>query len=337
MTAYVGIDVSKKKLDVGFYSDKLGKNGQRKKKTKVFKNDRQAFSQLESWLTQQTQHKAQDIAIGIEATGIYHEALIYTLNEQGFKLFIANPGRAKKYFESLGVTHKTDKSDSLLLARFTEDKAHNGDITWWKPESPEARHLKLLIRRLKALQKDALREKNRLEACANTDTSPRVVKSIEDMIAVLNEEIKALLKEIDDHIDGHPQLKKNRELLESIDGVGPTVSRELTSLFSVKRFSSAKEAAAYLGLIPRLQESGSHKGMTRLSKIGPSAIRALLYLPAVVASRCNPDIAYQKQRLLAQGKTKMQALGAAMRKLVQICFGVIKHQEEYRPQTSLSV
>lgn len=337
MTAYVGIDVSKKKLDVGFYSDKPGKSGQRKKKTRVFKNARETFSQLESWLVSQTQQAAEDIVVGLEATGIYHEALLYELHEKGFKLFIANPGRAKKYFESLGVTHKTDKSDSLLLARFTEDKAKAGDISWWKPESPEARHLKLLLRRLKALQKDYQRERNRFEACANTDTSPRIVKSIEGMLSTLKQEINALLKEIDDHIDGHPQLKKNRELLESVNGVGPIVSRELTCLFSVKQFKSAKQAAAYLGLIPRQQESGIHKGATRLSKVGPSAIRALLYLPAVVASGRNPDIAYQKQRLLAQGKTKMQAIGAAMRKLIQICFGVIKHQKEYRPQTSFSV
>lgn len=90
--------------------------------------------------------------------------------------------------------------------------------------------------------------------------------------------------------------------------------------------------AAYLGLIPRLNESGVFKGRTTLSKSGPSRVRAKLYLASVSASTHNHEIKALRDRLLKAGKTKMQALCAAMRKLVQICFGVIKNQTEYQVQ-----
>ncbi|SEF69702.1 Transposase IS116/IS110/IS902 family protein, partial [Oleiphilus messinensis] len=95
---------------------------------------------------------------------------------------------------------------------------------------------------------------------------------------------------------------------------------------------TAGQVAAFLGLVPRIQQSGQWKGRSRLSKQGPANVRAKLYMAAVVCLRYNPDIQAQCQRLMENGKSKMQALGAGMRKLVQICFGVVKHQSEYRPQ-----
>jgi transposase len=110
------------------------------------------------------------------------------------------------------------------------------------------------------------------------------------------------------------------------------MSRELVCLFASKRFTSARQAAAFLGLIPKIKESGTFKGRSMLSKNGSARLRAKLYMAAVVATTHNQDIRVQRDRLIKQGKTKMQAIGAAMRKLVQICFGVIKHQTKYRPQ-----
>ena len=112
------------------------------------------------------------------------------------------------------------------------------------------------------------------------------------------------------------------------------MSRELVYLFSAKQFDNAKQAAAFMGLIPRLNESGNLKGRTTLSKVGPSRIRAKLFLAAVAAGTHNPDVKAQKIRLLAAGKTKMQALGAAMRKLIHICYGVLK--TEYQPNIVLN-
>ncbi len=123
--------------------------------------------------------------------------------------------------------------------------------------------------------------------------------------------------------------------MASIPGVGAVISRIMLSLIHSRSFTQARQVSAFVGLVPRIQESGQWKGRSRLSKQGPARIRAKLYMAAIVCAQWNPDIKAQYQRLLANGKSKMQALGAAMRKLVQICFGVVKHQSQYRPQVAV--
>ena len=326
MCEFTGIDVSKEKFDVGWLRDvKTGK-----KKTKVFKNTRAGHQQVQDWLLNNLKVPAQDIVIILEPTGVYHEALMYFLHDCGFQVLLVNPGKARKYAESLNQIHKTDKLDAVTLAWYGHAQQHK--LTLWQPEAPEIRELKVMIRRLDALEKDLQREQNRQEAAQVSLSSDRVAQSLKDMIETLKAEIERLQQDIDNHIDRFPELKRNRQLLQSIKGIGAVMSRELVYLFASKRFKSAKQAAAYIGLIPKLRESGKLKGRTMLSKIGSARIRAKLYMAAVCASTHNPDIKAQKARLLKAGKVKMQALGAAMRKLIQICFGVIKHQCEYQPQ-----
>ena len=326
MCEFTGIDVSKEKFDVCWLRDiKTGK-----KKTKVFKNTRAGHQQAQDWLLNNLKVPAQDIVITLEPTGVYHEALMYFLHDCGFQVLLVNPGKARKYAQSLNQIHKTDKLDAVTLAWYGHAQQHK--LTLWQPEAPEIRELKVMIRRLDALEKDLQREQNRQEAAQVSLSSDRVAQSLKDMIETLKAEIERLQQDIDNHIDRFPELKRNRQLLQSIKGIGTVMSRELVYLFASKRFKSAKQAAAYIGLIPKLRESGKLKGRTMLSKIGSARIRAKLYMAAVCASTHNPDIKAQKARLLKAGKVKMQALGAAMRKLIQICFGVIKHQCEYQPQ-----
>ena len=123
----------------------------------------------------------------------------------------------------------------------------------------------------------------------------------------------------------------------SVVGIGKVMSRELVYLFSAKSFSTAKQAAAFVGLTPKLNESGSFKGRTTLSKMGSSRIGSKICLAAVSAGKSNPDIKAQKERLLSAGKTKMQALCAAMGKLIQLCFGVITNQTKYQSQLALNL
>lgn len=326
MKAFIGIDIGKDKLDVSWLRD-IAKN---KKKTKVLQNNPNGFQELVKWLLKNTNLNAQDIVITTEPTGVYSEPLMYWLYEQGFTLLHVNPGKAKQYAKSLGLVHKTDKSDATMLARYGHDQQYS--LKAWQPESLEARELKAMTRRLEALEQDLQREENRYEATSFSGASERVKQSIQNMISVLKAEIEKLKSEIDDYIDRHPHLKKNRQLLESIKGVGEVTSRIMVCLLACKRFKSAKQLACYLGLIPKQNESGKQVGKTTLSKEGPGYIRAKLYMAAVVAGQHNPDIKEQKNRLIRHGKTKMQAIGAAMRKLAHICFGVVKNQTEYQPQ-----
>lgn len=326
MNQVVGIDVSKAKLDCLWLKDvaKL------KVKTKVIENNRAGLEALSTWLVKTTQAQPEEILVVMEATGIYHENLAYTLYEKGFKVCVVNPAQVKAYAESLGNTHKTDKKDSQILARMGAERS----LRLWQPEPAEIRKLKALLGRLEALEKDWQRESNRLEKAQISCATGLVVESIQKMIKQLSEEKKRLESQIDDHIDRHPQLKKDKALLETIPGVGPVIARLMLAVIHSRSFMRAEQVAAYLGLIPAIVESGTFKGKTKLSKTGSGYVRAKLYLPAVSATYWNPDIIRMKKRLMSKGKVKMQIIGAAMRKLVHQCFGVLKSQKEYSPQAA---
>ena len=124
-------------------------------------------------------------------------------------------------------------------------------------------------------------------------------------------------------------------MLESIPGVGPVISQHMVVLLRSRSFDAASQCAAFLGLVPVQHESGSSvRGQSRLSKAGNAQLRAKLYMAAIVATRQNPDIKSQYERLLRHGKPRMLALCAAMCKLVHICFGVLEHQTPYLPQVT---
>jgi transposase len=148
----------------------------------------------------------------------------------------------------------------------------------------------------------------------------------------LREEIKRLERAIDDHIDRHPDLKEDRELLTSIPAIGRQASSAILSIMHSKRIESAQALAAYLGLVPVQRQSGtSLNGRAHLSKTGPARVRATFYMAAIVGIRRNPHIQAFYARLLQAGKSRMAALGAAMRKLVHLCFGVLKTRMRYQP------
>ncbi|QHD94441.1 IS110 family transposase [Proteus terrae subsp. cibarius] len=140
----------------------------------------------------------------------------------------------------------------------------------------------------------SLRESNRLEASRISGSYDRVLLSILHMIHILDDEIKDIGLEIDVIISACPVMNKSHDLPMSVVGIGKVMSRELVYLFSSKNFSTAKQAAAFVGLTPRLNESGSFKGRTTFSKIGPSQIRSKIFLAAVSAGKYNPDIKAQK-------------------------------------------
>jgi transposase len=202
----------------------------------------------------------------------------------------------------------------------------------WQPPVPEVSHLQALLSRRDTLEQDLQRETKRREKMAFSQAPGAVSDSLEGHIAWLERACDTLSKEIDRHIDRHPDLKNDRALLQSIPGVGPKVSALMVASLRQGQFDSAEQSAAYLGLAPVERQSGSSvKGKSHLSKNGPPKVRATLYRAAIVAVRYNPHIRDLAQRMTQRGKCKMAILGAAMRKIVHLCFGVLKHQTPYLP------
>lgn len=128
-------------------------------------------------------------------------------------------------------------------------------------------------------------------------------------------------------------MRDKRRLLETIPGIGEaTIPVILSEFADINRFKNAKALAAYLGVAPRIRESGSSlRGRSMMSKMGRSALRKSFFMPAQVALRYNPLLIELQQRLLAKGKAKMLIVGAAMRKLVHIIYGVLKHRQPFNP------
>jgi transposase len=320
----IGIDVSKAKLDCAWLRE------ENKVKTKVVANSLDGWKELMTWAQANTGNDIGELHFVMEATGIYHENLATWLYDSGAKVSVVNPAHVKYYAQSLGGRTKNDKKDSIVLARYGLKE----QPIFWQPAPLEIRTLKALLARLDAVERDLQREKNRQEKALVSDTPESVLNSLIQMIEYFETERETLEKLIDEHINSHKNLKENKVLLESIPGVGKVIAKQMLMVLGTHQFSSASQCAAYLGLVPVQKESGSSiKGRSQLAKNGNPAIRAKLYMAAITATRYNPDIKAQYERLLSKGKSKMSALGAAMRKLVQICFGVLKHQETYQPQT----
>jgi len=320
----IGIDVSKAKLDCAWLKE------DNKVKTKVVSNQLEGWKELRHWAEKQTGNDTKELHFVMEATGIYHENLANWLYDSGAKVSIANPAHVKYYAKSVGGRSKNDKKDSIVLARYGIKE----QPLLWQPAPQEMRVLKALLTRLDAVERDLQREKNRQEKALVSDIPASVLASMSSMIEHFEEERKSLEKLIDDHIKAHKNLKENKALLESIPRVGKVVAGRMLMLLGTHQFKDAHQCAAYLGLVPVQKESGSSlRGRSQLAKNGNKTVRAKLYMATVTATRYNPDIKAQYERLTQKGKSKMSALGAAMRKLVHICFGVIKHQQPYQPQS----
>jgi transposase len=259
----------------------------------------------------------------MEATGTYANALAEYLHTAGHRVSVVNPAVIQAYGRSRLTRNKTDALDADLIARYCLKEQPPA----WEPDPPEVRELQALVRRLEALRTTHTQELNRLQAGV---TSPMVLTSLRESLTFLEQQMHTLEALIGDHIDQHPALKRQDELLRSIPGIGPAVSAHLLAI-RLERFDDARAAAAYAGLNPALRQSGVFKGQSRLSKLGDAAIRAKLYLPALTAIRFNPLIAAQAQRLAERGKCSMVIISAAMHKLIRLAYGVLKSGRPFDP------
>ena len=310
---FLGIDISKQHFDVAL----LAESG--KRKNKKFKNTDQGFDALMAWLELQN---ASEIHACMEATNVYGNRLAEYLFDHGIAVSMVNPARVKGFAQSELLRTKTDKQDASLIARFCQAmKPH-----LWEPEPLVIRQLKALVKRLDMLLEMRQQEVNRL------DVADEVVRpDIEHHIQELDQRILRLKDEIKNHIDDDPGLKEQKELLLSIPGIGEkTLATVLAYFASISRFDNAKKLASFCGVAPRVRESGtSVKGRGGMSKIGSSHLRKALFFPAMVALRYNPALKQLRNRLLEKGKPKMVIIGAAMRKLIHIIYGVLKNRTPF--------
>jgi transposase len=316
---YLGIDVSKDQLDVYL----LAENAER---AAEFDNHKSGWRSLVKWLKQHS--PAGEVHVCLEATGRYGEDVTACLHERGYRVSVVNPARIKGYATSRLSRNKTDRVDAALIADFC--RAQAADLALWQPPDPAQRHLQALVRQLEDLDKMRQAERNRLRSGKHP---PTVLKRLRAHITFLDEQIAAVKREIDGHIDQHPQLKHQRDLLASITGIAKlTAAKLLGEIPNIAAFATPQELVAFAGLNPRQHCSGSSIcGKTRISKVGCAAIRAALYMPAVSAKNTNPLMQPLVQRLSQCGHCKMSIVVAVMRKLLHLVFGILKSGQPFDP------
>lgn len=318
MTAILGIDVAKNKFDIA-----LLRNG--KYKTRSFENKLSGFESLTAWLKQ---HDAGTLHACLEATGSYGDALARFMFDAGHVVSVVNPARIKAFGESELQRTKNDKMDAKLIARFCETMKPVA----WEPDSPEVEQLRALGRRRDALVSMRTQEGNRLGVA-----DPTVNSSIQKVISFLDDEIEQISKLIREHINNHPDLRKKRELLKTIPGVGDvTIEAILSEINAFEGFDTVEKVVAYMGLSPKEKTSGtSVKGKSTLCKIGSARLRKILYMPALSAIQYNPFVNALYNRLKAKSKNGMIIACACMKKLVHIIYGVIKNGKPFNSAYNL--
>ena len=319
---YLGVDISKATFDVCLLGGQEPLSGK-------FSNDASGFKKLGRWLKKRTGAK---VHVCMEATGRYWEALALFLTDEGYAVSVVNPKLIKRHAEAVMQRNKTDKQDARTIA----DYGLKQQPDLWQPPSPAYRQLKEMARHLKALKDDRQRERNRLKSGLST---PEVIETIEEHITFLDKKIEQLEQQIQTHIDQHPDLKADKKLLTSIPGVGDIIAATfMAEIPDVSLFAQADQVAAFAGLTPAEHHSGSsiHKP-GKLLKWGNTHLRAVLYMPALSAHQWNPIIARLQERLEARGKSKMTVIVACMRKLLHLCYGVLKTRKPFDPNHVFNV
>jgi transposase len=321
----VGVDVSKDSLDVAVESSNAKRCFERR-----LNNDPGGFKRLLSWVKERTAANPKQLIVVMEATGVYHEAAALALHEAGSQVFVANPKRVRDYASGVGLLNKTDRVDARALVRYGREMA--SQLVAWEPPPPEIRILRALYARLSAVTEDLRRELNRQEQAELSGQPEAVRNSMRQSVQHLREDCERLKRAIEDHFDQHPNLKNQRELLQSMPGIGPVSADRMLCLLLRHSFGSARQAAAFAGLVPRMHQSGSTvRKPPRLTNQGDPSLKAVLYMAAVVSCRHNPQLRQVYQSLLKAGKSKMSALGALMRRLVHIGYGMLKNNTPYDP------
>lgn len=320
---FVGIDVSHDKLDCAIVDEP----GRLLHRARTFRNSPAGVAQLMDWarlLADETE--CQFI---LEATAAYHELVAYQLHEAALPVSVINAAHARSLARGLAMLSKTDMVDCVALAHF----GRLARPRLWRPASKAVAELQALLLRLDAIEADLRRETNRMEQASIRGSSPVVMHSLADSITFLKQQKQRLERAIQAQVAAHAEIAADVEHLQSIPAVGEKTARRMAVLLRTNTFKSAREAAAFLGLVPVEHTSGtSVRKPARLSKAGNPRMRAGLYMAAVVAKGINPDVRALYERLVKNGKSKMQALGACMRKLVHICFGVHRSGIAYSSQ-----
>jgi transposase len=309
---YVGIDVSKAHLDVC-----VRPSGE------AFRvaNDEAGHAQLLTKLA-----SSSPTLTVMEATGGFETAAAAALASAGIVLAVVNPRQVRDFAKATGRLAKTDTLDAAVLAQFAEVV---------KPEArplddAQTSELAAMVSRRRQLVDMLTAETNRMHGAR----SDRLRKHIYKHVTWLRRQLKDVDRDLDTKLRETPGWREKEDLLRSVPGVGPVLSRTLLAELPELGTIDRGKIAALVGVAPLNRDSGTMRGKRAIWG-GRASTRTVLYMATIAATRCNPVLRGLYQRLVASGKAKKVAIVACMRKLLIILNAMVrdgKHWTLSQPQ-----
>ena len=303
---YVGIDVSKDRLDVHAHPSgeafAVARNGE-------------GLAQLAVRL-----QALAPALIAVEATGGFETVVAASLASSGLQVVVVNPAQVRHYAQALGRRAKTDPIDAAVIARFVEATKPAVRVL---PDETTRLLADLVARRRQIVEMMAAEGQRERRA------DKRLKKSIARLRKALEKELAELDGEIDDHVRGSPVWAEKEDLLASVPGVGPIIARTLIAEMPELGSLDRRQIAALAGLAPWTRQSGQWKGKSFIGG-GRKSVRSVLFLGALTAARHNPVLKAFRDKLVAAGKPKMVAAIAVARKLLTILNAILRDKKPWR-------
>ncbi len=304
---YVGIDVAKAKLDVASYPPGV---------PATQRNTEDGIAAVVRAV-----HALAPALIVLEATGGYELPLVRALVEAALPVIVVNPRQVRDFAKATGQLAKTDTIDAQVLAVF----AARVQPTLRPQPSPATHELAALLARRRQLVEMVTAEKHRLG-----HAPPAIRAGIQAHLEWLTQQLTTLDEELTQRIRQSPLWKEQEDVLQSVPGVGPVMSRTMLADLPELGTLTRRQIAALVGVAPLNRDSGTWRG-ARTCWGGRAPVRTALYMATLVATRCNPVIRHTYQQLCARGKKRKVASVACMRKLLTILNAMLKHRTSWQP------
>jgi transposase len=304
---YVGVDVSKARLDV---ATRPGRRYQ-------FTNDPAGVTALVKALS------PPPVLVVMEATGGLERPLAFALAAAKIPCAVVNPRQTRDYAKALGRLAKTDGVDAEVLAHFAERMKP----PLWRPPSEHTQRLGALVKRRRQLVEMRVAEYN--QRCTVHSVA---AQSIDQSLQRLDEAIEGIDKEIAAEIAADPEASAKVALLRTVPGVGPVTASTLVALLPELGALDRRQVAMLIGLAPLANDSGKHKGQ-RTTWGGRGDVRSVLYMAALAAKRFNPVLRAHYEKLTAAKKPAKVALIACARKLLVILNAMVKAKRAWEDRT----
>lgn len=286
------------------------------------------FKQLDTWITKHRKEKDLPIVIVMEATGVYHENGAFFFQDKGYPVSIMLPNKVKKYMAFIGFKSKTDKIDAKGLAQMGAEQS----LPIWQPATKFYYTLRAITRQHQNIQELKTAISNQIHAHqAGQHSNKLVSRQLKQTLALLEKQLKQVEKGIEDHIKTEPEIEQKVKNICLIKGVATlTVAVVIAETFGFELFENNKQLTSYAGYDAVENQSGKHKGKTKISKKGNSRIRRIMHMPAFNVVRYKQTAFYNLfNRNLPKHNIKMKSYVAVQKKLLTTIFALWKNDTAY--------